>query len=175
MPVGGAQLAEAFRNHAGAHRGCQYEPKGRPCRAVWLSGKHGRLGFKPLNFHFRPIFMVAATHNSEHDPQASATKAYRKNPAKRSPDCYVHPYPVVETHGRPFHHALHFRSTRSTTSENAWGYHEISRAAEGKSRWPVNHAWSKVVLASNNRRRSRLAAFEMPTTPTRATLPGSLS
>ena len=66
--------------------------------------------FKLLSFLLlRPIFKVAATYNSERDPLTSATRR-RRNPAKRSPDFYVHPYPVVETHGRPFYHALHFRT-----------------------------------------------------------------
>ena len=31
------------RSRAGAHGGRQYKPKGRPCRTVWLLGKHSRL------------------------------------------------------------------------------------------------------------------------------------
>ena len=66
--------------------------------------------FKLLSFLLlRPIFKVAATYDSERDPLTSATR-HRRNPAKRSPDFYVHQFPVVETHGRPFYHALHFRT-----------------------------------------------------------------
>ena len=84
---------------------------GTPSRLLQQQGERHwatRFSLQTTRFSLQ-INLHGGDNNSEHDPLASATRR-RRNPAKRSPDFYVRPYPVVETHGRPFYHALHFRT-----------------------------------------------------------------
>ena len=56
----------------GAHGGCQYDPKRRPCRAVWLSRKHSRLGCSTTTAACMRVWWVSVRCKGMHCQRGSA-------------------------------------------------------------------------------------------------------